>query len=133
MPYSDANKKLILSSQRRGERLYLPTKSYNPFCLGMCEWTDCPGALNRPGGLGPSETMKPWLRHTRMTRLIQPRPASDGQPECFASFVDDEKLSLLSTPANTDKSTKWALSNFDSWKDARNRRHPTDRVLDDDI
>ena len=33
-------------------------------------------------------------------------------------------------PANTDKSTKWALSNFDAWKDARNKRYPADKVPD---
>jgi hypothetical protein len=31
-------------------------------------------------------------------------------------------------PANTDKSTKWALSNFDAWKDARDKRYPADKV-----
>ena len=111
--------------------------SYNPFCLGMCEWTDCPGALSRTGA---SETMAtPHPDDTPnpappASARAEPATTSDGQPERFASFVDDEKLALLSkgmTPANTDKSTKWALSNFDAWKDARNRKHPTDRVPDD--
>ena len=40
-------------------------------------------------------------------------------------------LSKGMTPANTDKSTKWALSNFYAWKGARNRRHPSDQVPED--
>ena len=86
--------------------------SYNPFCLGMCEWTDCPGALSRPGGPGPSETMAtPHPDDTPnpappASARAEPATTSDVQPERFASFVDDEKLALLSkgmTPVITEK------------------------------
>ena len=52
----------------------------------------------------------------------------------FATFVSDEQLAALSkgvTPGNTDKSTRWALSNFESWKQARNKKHPDDLIPDD--
>ena len=34
-------------------------------------------------------------------------------------------------PINTDKSTKWALSNFYAWKKARNEKYPENPVPDD--
>ena len=49
-------------------------------------------------------------------------------------FVSDENLSVMSkgvVPVNTDKSTRWALSNFEAWKTARNEQHPNDPVPDD--
>ena len=95
----------------------------------MCKWTNCRGALSLAGGSSgssPSETMAmphpndtpiPALHTSTCEATISTTAtASDGQPqsrERFSSFVDDKKLALLSkgmTPANTDKSTKWALS-----------------------
>ena len=35
------------------------------------------------------------------------------------------------TPANTDKCTNWALSNFHAWEEARNTRYPSDKVPED--
>lgn len=34
-------------------------------------------------------------------------------------------------PVNTDKSTRWALCNFEAWKKAGNERYPSDPVPDD--
>ena len=58
----------------------------------------------------------------------------NGTSERFSTFVDDEQLAVLSkgvVPANTDKSTKWALANFDAWRKARNEKYPANPVPED--
>ena len=122
--------------------------SYNPFCLGLCEWTDCPGARrasemtamphpdNPPNSASPAPLLELTLSSTCTDPAEVAETTIDLPPshERFLSFVDDEKLAALSkgmTPANTDKSTKWALSNFDAWRDARNKRYSADKVPDD--
>ena len=52
----------------------------------------------------------------------------------FATFVSNHQLAALSkgvTPANTDNSTRWALSNSESWKQARNKKYPDDLIPED--
>jgi hypothetical protein len=49
-------------------------------------------------------------------------------------MVNNEELATLSkgvVPVNTDKNTKWALSYFLAWKEARNEKHPDNPVLED--
>ena len=61
-------------------------------------------------------------------------PSSTQTSKRFGKFVGDEELSVLAKgviPANTDKSTKWALPNFNAWKEARNREHPNNPVPED--
>lgn len=113
-----------------------------PSCLGMCDWTDCLKDIDRahpkvraelPGHTSASST----------NCLEKPQPLGEAsradvpipplKPQRF-NFVSNEELSALSkgvVPVNTDKSTKWALSNFEAWRSARNVKHPTDQVPDD--
>ncbi len=79
-------------------------------------------------------------RSNHMTELTRPsdhtpRSARGGTSStCFATFINDEQLAALSkgvTPATMDRSTKWALSNLEAWKEARNQKHPEDLLPED--
>ena len=108
---------------------------FSAFCLGMCEWTDCPGfkAKTTP----PNETLPTNTPPTTDTMAAAPLSSSslpNGTSKRFSTFVDDEQLAVLSkgvVPANTDKSTKWALANFEAWRRARNEKYPANPVPED--
>ena len=96
--------------------------SYSPFCLGMCEFTDCPGY----------STLDESSTHTAGPSASG-SPTSLSAPPRFSEFMSDEQLSVLSKgliPKNTAKSTKWALNTFEEWKIARNQQFPEDPVPD---
>ena len=115
---------------------------YNPSCLGMCEWTDCPGAkVNASLRLPSTSKFEP---HPTASKF-EPHPtASTFEPHPTASksataskrfeFADEETLEKFSkglTPANTGWSTKWALKVFELWQEERNKRFPGDKVPED--
>ena len=96
----------------------------------MCKWTNC-------------LTMKEVELH--LTTSSSPRPeimasgssSSSHQPllpdECTDHFQlkSNEELVELSkgyTPADTNRSTKWALKVFELWSQARNQCYPEDPV-----
>ena len=97
--------------------------SYSPSCLGMCDWTGCPGVN--------SELLPPEDR-------IEPLPSVSSSkqpllPQRF-DFASDEKLAELAKghiPVNTSKSTKWALKVFELWSQARNISHTEDPIPED--
>ena len=94
--------------------------SKSPFCLGMCEWTGCEGAQ------GVNIEPRPQLLQSEP--LLPATSASKNQRFDFAS---DQQLSELSKgliPANTSKSTKWAIKTFELWSEARNKSRPQDPV-----
>ncbi len=110
----------------------------------MCEWTGCPGAsaraLESTNNAEATPTLSTSNRSNHMTELTRPSdhtPSSAGggtSSTGFATFVNDEQLAALSkgvTPATTNSSTKWALSNSEAWKEARNQKHPEDPVPED--
>ena len=127
------------------DELQLTACSYDPCCLGMCEWTDCPGALTRaslpgvlttphPSNMPSFNPVLPIPASMSSTAATSPTAqASAHSSERFTSFIDDKMLDTMSkgmTPANTDKCTRWAVSNFEAWREARNTKHPTNRVPD---
>lgn len=100
----------------------------NPYCLGMCEWTDCQPL--------PVLTTEPHLQ-PQTSAMQEPCPdelGSSKQPHLPSErfrFSSEETLLELAkgyTPANTCSSTKWALNVFELWKQARNKHHPEDPV-----
>ena len=107
----------------------------DPLCLGMCEWTGCPGTPNekpclplvvpRPVEEGPCANQASAA--STYQPLLQSASSADNLGDRF-SFKTEEELRELSTPANTSRSTKWALKVFDLWKQARNQRYPEDPV-----
>ena len=101
--------------------------SYDPYCLWMFEWTDCPHVLlNLPCPADPPISTTP-NHSTSPTSSIQP------DSKCF-KFAKEEELSEIAkglVPENTNNSTKWALNNFDAWTKARNASYPDSPVPED--
>ena len=106
---------------------------YDPYCLGLCEWTDCPGALQldntpRPTNLlvsAPPSQSPPVASHSSLS--VQPESTR-------FKFATEEELSTFAkglVPENTTRSTKWALNTFSAWIRERNTRYPADPVPDD--
>ena len=106
---------------------------YDPYCLSLCEWTDCPGALQldntpRPTNLlvsAPPSQSPPVASHSSLS--VQPESTR-------FKFATEEELSTFAkglVPENTTRSTKWALNTFNAWMRERNARYPADPVPDD--
>ena len=108
---------------------------YSAYCLGMCEWTDCPGALiqddNTPPAPHPTDTP---ISAPPVTFPPATSPTSLEPTAKRFKFASEQQLSELAkglVPENTSKSTKWALNNFDAWLKARNVCHPDNPVPED--
>ena len=87
----------------------------------MCEWTGCPGAA---GNSTPAVI-------SAKNELASCSSGATPTNERFSEFISDQELSELGRgliPANTTKSTKWALKTFELWKNSRNQSFPDDRV-----
>ena len=101
----------------------------------MCDWTDCPGreaSVTDANMTTPNQLIK--LPHPQSHNHASTSGGARTNCERFSTFVDDDELAALSkgvVPANTDKCTRWALSNFAAWKKARNEKHPEDPVPED--
>ena len=135
---------------------------FGKFCLGMCDWTDCPGGRlastsstdlwtdhqatpdrgHTPERLEPQPQREPLAplptnaNHASPSICADLRTSSTLEPshERFSTFVNDDELAVLSkgiVPVNTDKNTKWALSNFFAWKEARDKKYPDNPVPED--
>ena len=89
-----------------------------PFCLGLGpEWTAC---CQKTGEFASEENEATTSESTNDKR--------------FNSFPTDEeadKIAVGYVPRNTEKTTKWALRNFEEWREVRNRRFPSDQVRSD--
>ena len=98
------------------------TCSVDPYCLGMCSWTDCSGnadvAINYPEPHPEPEPLP--LPSTETSN--EPHPTSG----CFAIASEQElaKLAEGLVPLNTSKTTKWAINNFQEWMTNQNQVHP---------
>lgn len=116
---------------------------YDPTCLGMCEWTGCPGALldeanlelqSRPTtpptnqATGQSTcTASPVNVSTEQARTLSPATSSSSltskqqdSTQRF-QFATEEELAELAKgliPLNTSRSTTWALKTFIKWMTA---------------
>ena len=108
--------------------------SFSPYCLGMCEWTDCPGHSNASGlqlEISPSHPL-PQLEQLRPSASKdQPRlPMASNESSRF-KFSSEEQLSELAKgliPENTKGSTNWALKSFNLWLKSRNDANPENPV-----
>ena len=91
-------------------------------CLGLGpEWTHCCSKAQE-------QVEDPSISSERQ---VEDPPTSSEPSERFVQFVGDDELSELSkgyTPKNTEANTKWALTNFHAWMQARNKRFPGDPV-----
>ena len=86
----------------------------------MCEWTNCVGAKFKPQG----------YPHPPSVSENEPLPQSRFE------FTDEDTFGELSkglVPANTGRSTKWALKVFQLSCEQRNQRCPGDAIPEDFI
>ena len=78
------------------------------FCLGMCEWTDCPGLSMETT---PATDKTQPISASHCPSSSRTRTSSTLPSERFSAFVSDDELAVLSKGvvlANTDKSTTLA-------------------------
>ena len=94
--------------------------SYDPYRLGMCEWTNCLRALLN----------SPRLSLTLQTTRTAPPSASKLHPNT-SNLLKKRSFHKGLVPENTNKSTKWALNNFEAWMKARNTSYADDQVPQD--
>ena len=103
-------------------------------CLGMCEWTSCPGATaveSIDSCATETSTASNHMTEQAHPTIVSHIPVSAAESASstrFATFVSDEQLAAMSKGVTPAKSTRWALSNFESWKQARNEKHPGDLI-----
>ena len=111
--------------------------SYDPYCLGLCEWTDCPGALQLEDTPRPTYALvsAPPPHSPPATASSSSHSSLSVQPEStWFKFATEEDLSTFAkglVPENTTRSTKWALNTFSAWIKERNARYPANPVPDD--
>ena len=93
-----------------------------PLCLGLGpEWTSCCRKNEQPTALVSGVNGE--TSETGETK--------DQRFHTFLSDEDADKMALGYVPKNTEKSTKWALRNFEDWREVRNKRFPENRVPSD--
>ena len=105
---------------------------HDPFCLGMCDWTECPCVLLTQ----PTNPTRPLLQESLPTNSLQESALLDEQPSTSKrfKFATEDKLAEMAkgfTPQNTSKATKWSLKVLEQWKTARNQQYPNETVPED--
>ena len=134
---------LISSSSKPG----VTKEHYKKFCLGLPDWCPCcigdelsmaendpNGASKRKGGGSKSLQLNKRSRRVdaSVTKDVSPnqtKVASSDSDDRFSFDVTIEELDAFKEgdcPANTTRSTEWALRKFESWRTARNKKHPTE-------
>ncbi len=121
-----------------------------PYCIGMCDWTDCPGGLQLDASMPHPTTNDvtvappppaPSASTSRSTHTRTRTPILGTQPRLLSQTVtrfdfttSEEELSELAkglVPQNTAKNTQWAVKNFEDWRKTRNACHPENPVPED--
>ncbi len=92
--------------------------AHKRFKLGMGAWTES----DNSGEEEDKENAVP--RRTKKLKLDKKKPSAERWH--FISEEREEVLGKKYVPKNTATSTKWALGNFSSWRDSRNKRFSTD-------
>jgi len=90
---------------------------FSKFCLGMCDWTDCPG-LSTETTPATDKTLPISASHSPCSSCTT--SSSTLLSERFSNSFSDDELAVPSKgvpPANMDKSTRWASTNFFSQAD----------------
>ena len=107
-----------------------------PFCLGKCEWTDCTKQAEatklHPTRQPHPSTNEP-LPSDSCCSKHEPLPSSSSLHPTF-QIASEGQLTEFSKgliPANTTKSTKWALKVFDLWREAQNQSNQEDAIPND--
>ena len=101
----------------------------------MCEWTNCAAMAGklRPS-IEPLPSTSSGSASSSATNELHPLTLAceiEPLPLQRFTFATDEQLTDLAkgiVPANTTRSTQWALRMFEDWKQARNERFKSDPV-----
>ena len=99
-------------------------------CLGMCEWTGCPGqyfngqeadsASASEQAVEPPPPKRPHLNELlQVSNQPLPLPAATSRFG-FSNEKELEQLAQGLVPKATSNNTQWALKNFSQWKVQRN-------------
>ena len=87
------------------------TRSKSDFCLGMQEWTE---------GDSTSKERPPSSKKKKLSLSLR-KPEKENRWK-FVEEAEQESLGERFVSKNTAVSTKWAVSNFESWRESRNSR-----------
>ena len=123
------------------------------FCLGLPGWCPCPDCstlttsatckdtTKAPSAMEAAKGKKSLsLKRTREKVLpiveASEEPSGKRNPDDdrFDFNITSDDLSKFmegNTPANTEKSTSWAIRNFEEWQRARNVKFPNDTCPED--
>ena len=89
----------------------MPACSYDPYCLGLCEWTDCPGVLQLEDTPHPTYLLVsvPPPHSPPATASSSSHSSLSVQPESTRfKFATEEELSTFAkglVPENSTRST----------------------------
>ena len=86
--------------------------AHKRICLGMGEWTESSSGEEK-------ENTLPWRKPAKKPKLSNKEPS--GERWHFISNDEEEDLGKKFVPKNTAASTKWALANFNAWRQSRNK------------
>ena len=108
---------------KRREALACPV---DPYCLGMCSWTNRPRSASVVI-LEPHPKRDLQLLPSSRT---EPHPSSSPKRFALASHEELAKLAEGLVPENTSKTINWALKNFNQWMATRKQSCPNDPAPD---
>ena len=107
------------------------------FCLGLTDW--CPCCIeemaekeNSDDAFTPrvSETRGKCLslKRRRKGNPVNAKKTKESDERFYFDITTDDLAAFQKgeCPANTAKSTEWAVRNFESWRKARNERYPAE-------
>ena len=117
----------------------LPAEDLKKFCLGLPGWCPCCIATEMDKEIPipkPPRGKSLSLKRTRTTNITGESCKQESRSESKKMKESDERFNFDVTfdelsawqkgecPANTAKSTEWAVRNFESWRVARNDKYP---------
>ena len=97
-----------------------PSQCPHPSCLGLPEWTTC--CQENANAATTSSEVETVAADTAVTNNERYERYS------FLTADEAEKIAVRYVPKDTEKTTKWALWNFNEWREVQNRRFPNDPV-----
>ena len=101
-----------------------PSQCSHPSCLGLPEWTMCcQENRSRANVATTSSELETVAADTAVT--------NDKRFNSFLTADEAERIAVGYIPKNAEKTTKWAVRNFNEWRKVRNRKFPNDPVPSD--
>ena len=143
----------VVSKSILEHRPVLNKEEQRSFCLGLPGWCPCPdcsplttiatceGTNKAPSDMETTKGKKSLSLKRKREKVLPSAEASEelsgkrnSDDDRFDFNITSDDLSKFmegSTPANTEKSTIWAMRNFEEWRRARNLKFPNDTCPED--